>query len=233
MTVRPRRRNARTDGCRWPERGRESAKAAVPGSGGGLRVFRDAIHELVRVHLVNGRHGWKPGIDSLRRTKPPMPNSSQRRFSRNPRADQGERPPPRQTPSLLEARRPCGGTPLGTRQGPRRPRRRSGKHQGRDRGSRPLRVWPGGRPSGWRWWWDSNPRKLALHTLSRRAPSSTRRHHRGRAYPTLRCAKNSISGAAHSSAITSAITSGRWLRRRSRTTSHSDPTAPAFGSTAP
>src|SRR5690606_17767262 len=42
----------------------------------------------------------------------------------------------------------------------------------------------------WRWWWDSNPRKVALHTLSRRAPSSTRRHHRGRAYPTLRSAKN-------------------------------------------
>lgn len=91
--------------------------------------------------------------------------------------------------------------------------------------------WPGhGR---WRWWWDSNPRKLALHTLSRRAPSSTRRHHRGEAYRTLRRTKNSESSAPHSAASTPANTSGRWLRRRSRTTSHSDPTAPAFGSTAP
>src|SRR5581483_5663079 len=30
---------------------------------------------------------------------------------------------------------------------------------------------------GWRWRWDLNPRRLAPHTLSRRAPSATRRLH--------------------------------------------------------
>src|SRR5699024_3958390 len=33
-----------------------------------------------------------------------------------------------------------------------------------------------------RWRWDSNPRRLSPHTLSRRAPSATRTRHRERAY---------------------------------------------------
>src|SRR5437764_6150629 len=73
---------------------------------------------------------------------------------------------------------------------------------------------------------------LPPHTLSRRAPSATRRLHRRRAYRrgTSRCAwKNSRSSSADSPASTPATTSGRWLSRRSRTTSHSEPTAPAFG----
>src|SRR5829696_610738 len=40
------------------------------------------------------------------------------------------------------------------------------------------------RPGEWRWRWDLNPRKLSLHTLSRRAPSATRRLHRGEVYAT-------------------------------------------------
>ena len=82
---------------------------------------------------------------------------------------------------------------------------------------------------------------LPLHTLSRRAPSATRRLHRRRAYRTpggqpagqRRRAKNSRSSAADSSASTPPITCARWLRRRSRGMFHSDPAAPAFGSAAP
>ena len=49
-----------------------------------------------------------------------------------------------------------------------------------------------------------------------------------------RCrAKNSSSGAAHCAARTPPRTSGRCVSRRSRTTSHSEPTAPVFGSHAP
>src|SRR5438270_13980827 len=69
--------------------------------------------------------------------------------------------------------------------------------------------------------------ELPPHTLSRRAPSAARTLHRGRDYPRSpppRCApKNVRSSSPHSSASTPATTSGRWLRRRSRTTSHSDP----------
>src|SRR6476646_3994372 len=46
-------------------------------------------------------------------------------------------------------------------------------------------------------------------------------------------AKKSTSSVPHSSSSTPPTTSGRWLSRRSRTTSHNDPTAPAFGSQAP
>ena len=45
--------------------------------------------------------------------------------------------------------------------------------------------------------------------------------------------KNSVSNAEHSSARTPPTTSTRWFSRRSRTTSHCDPHAPAFGSHAP
>src|SRR5699024_1070647 len=45
--------------------------------------------------------------------------------------------------------------------------------------------------------------------------------------------KNSSSGAAHSTSSTPPRTSGRWTRRRSRTTSHRDPQAPVRGSQAP
>jgi hypothetical protein len=48
-----------------------------------------------------------------------------------------------------------------------------------------------------------------------------------------RLRKKSVSKAAHSAASTPSITSGRWLSRRSRTTSQSDPAAPAFSSRAP
>src|SRR5215813_14841642 len=81
---------------------------------------------------------------------------------------------------------------------------------------------------------------LRLHTLSRRAPSATRRLHRGRAYRTypaslacLRWAKKSRSRAPHSPASTPPSTSVRCGSRRSRSTSHSDPAAPALGSAAP
>ena len=45
--------------------------------------------------------------------------------------------------------------------------------------------------------------------------------------------KNVSSSAAHSPSNTPPRTSGRWVSRRSRTTSHSDPTAPVLGSQAP
>ena len=53
------------------------------------------------------------------------------------------------------------------------------------------------------------------------------------AYRGLRSRKNAWSSAADSSARTPPVTSGRWLSRRSRTTSHRDPAAPALGSSAP
>ena len=87
---------------------------------------------------------------------------------------------------------------------------------------------------------------LPPHTLSRRAPSATRRLHRRRAYPNprvfggmtypasgRRAAKKSRSKARHSPARTPPMTSGRWFRRVSLSTSQSDPTAPALGSSAP
>ena len=99
------------------------------------------------------------------------------------------------------------------------------------------------RGSSWRWRWDLNPRWACTHTRFRGvllrplghatadegtgpAPGGAR-HRRSRRprWP----AKNSSSSAADSSASTPPTTSGRWLSRRSRTTSHSDPTAPAFG----
>ena len=39
-----------------------------------------------------------------------------------------------------------------------------------------------GRPFGWRWRWDLNPRRLSPHTLSRRAPSAARTRHRRGGY---------------------------------------------------
>src|SRR2546423_11235990 len=83
---------------------------------------------------------------------------------------------------------------------------------------------------------------LPPHTLSRRAPSATRRLHRRRAYPNprvreggtyppsaRRAAKKSRSRSPHSAARTPPMTSGRWFRRGSRSTSPSDPTAPPLG----
>ena len=52
-------------------------------------------------------------------------------------------------------------------------------------------------------------------------------------HPNRWRAKKASSGAAHSRASTPPRTAGRWLSRRSRTTSHSDPTAPVLGSQAP
>src|SRR4051794_34428436 len=90
--------------------------------------------------------------------------------------------------------------------------------------------WP---RAGWRWGWDLNPRRLAPHTLSRRAPSAARTRHRRRDYRPRFARKNARSSAPDSSARIPLTTSGRWLSRRSRTTSHSEPAAPAFGSSAP
>ena len=45
--------------------------------------------------------------------------------------------------------------------------------------------------------------------------------------------KKAVSWSAHSGSRTPWTTSGRWLRRRSRTTSQSEPAAPAFSSRAP
>src|SRR6478752_6698705 len=51
---------------------------------------------------------------------------------------------------------------------------------------------------------------------------------------TLRCPRKNVSSSSADSAdSTSETTSGRWLSRRSRTTSHRLPTAPAFSSQAP
>ena len=57
------------------------------------------------------------------------------------------------------------------------------------------------------------------------------RLHREQLYRKRRCAKNDLRTAPHRSATASltrsgGITSGRWLRRRSRITSQSDPAAP-------
>jgi hypothetical protein len=82
---------------------------------------------------------------------------------------------------------------------------------------------------------------LPHHTLSRRAPSATRRLHRRRAYLKLgpgpsaatgyrRRSKKSRSNAAHSSPSTPLTTSTGSPRRGSCRTSHTDPAAPALGS---
>lgn len=65
----------------------------------------------------------------------------------------------------------------------------------------------------------------ALRTTRSSPPPDHRRQRCG--------SKKSLSRAPHSWASTPRITSGRWFRRRSRSTSHRDPAAPAFGSTAP
>ena len=76
--------------------------------------------------------------------------------------------------------------------------------------------------------------ELPPHTLSRRAPLAARTLHRRRAYRSTRFEVNqSRRISPHSGASTPETTSGRWLSRRSRTTSHSEPTAPALGSAAP
>ena len=77
------------------------------------------------------------------------------------------------------------------------------------------------------------------HALSRRAPLAARTRYRRQGYVTLRPrdharARRSRPAAPRTrSSRTPPTTSGRWLRRRSRTTSHSDPTAPVRGSQAP
>ena len=125
-------------------------------------------------------------------------------------------------------------THSGTARPPPRPRPPVRRQRRRGRADSEARRWVW---SGWRWRWDLNPRKLSLHTLSRRAPSATRRLHRGRVYATGQrgrwAVKNLRRSSADSSARTPRTTSGRELRRRSRTTSQSEPTAPAFGSSAP
>ena len=70
----------------------------------------------------------------------------------------------------------------------------------------------------------------------RRAPRRRRRWRGGRRSRTSRprcAAKKPSSSAVDSAASTPATTSGRWLSRRSRTTSQSEPTAPSLSSYAP
>ena len=87
-------------------------------------------------------------------------------------------------------------------------------------------------------------RPLRAYPLSRRAhsaglcdPSGAGEGYEGLTDPDnrrqRRSAKNRLRRSPHSSASTPRITSGWWLRRSSRGMSHSDSTAPAFGSVAP
>lgn len=69
---------------------------------------------------------------------------------------------------------------------------------------------------------------LATTAVATQAVRSIRRGRQPRSAP-----KKSRSSASDSSADTPEMTSGRWLSRRSRTTSHREPTAPAFSSYAP
>src|SRR3954454_5855968 len=76
--------------------------------------------------------------------------------------------------------------------------------------------------------------ELPPHTLSRRAPLAARTLHRRRDYRSDRIDVNQSRRIwPHSSPRTPDTTSGRWLSRRSRTTSQSEPAAPALGSGAP
>ena len=103
----------------------------------------------------------------------------------------------------------------------------------------------------WRWRWDLNPRRVApSHAFEACSfgrsdtPPPTRlpdpeigkpRQHRpqGNGSGARRDRKKSLNRSEHCAASTPATTSGRWLRRRSRTTSHNEPTAPAFGVVCP
>ncbi len=105
--------------------------------------------------------------------------------------------------------------------------------------TRPV-VSPTGRLIAWRWRRDLNPRTVLAvtrfrgvllrplgHATAEQLTEPMARH------PNRWRPKNSSRGAAHSCASTPPRTCGRWLSRRSRTTSHNEPTAPVLGSHAP
>src|SRR5271163_143667 len=92
----------------------------------------------------------------------------------------------------------------------------------------------------WRWRRDLNPRTVLAVTRFRGVLLRPLGHataeqltESATVHPNRWRAKKASSGAAHSPASTPPRTAGRWLSRRSRTTSHSDPTAPVLGSRAP
>ena len=89
--------------------------------------------------------------------------------------------------------------------------------------------------SAWRWRRDLNPRWTCAHKRFRGVLLRPLGHATaGRVHPRRWWARNGgeerPAGAEHSSASTPPTTSGRWLSRRSRTTSQSEPTAPALAS---
>src|SRR5271156_3980441 len=92
----------------------------------------------------------------------------------------------------------------------------------------------------WRWRRDLNPRTVLAVTRFRGVLLRPLGHATAEqltepatVHPNRWRAKKASSGATHSTASTPPCTAGRWLSRRSRTTSHSDPTAPVLGSQAP
>ncbi len=79
---------------------------------------------------------------------------------------------------------------------------------------------------------DTLPRESLDH-LGRPSKSDSAQHPAGTGTPGQRSRKKAVRRAAQSASRTPWITSGRWLSRRSRTTSQSEPAAPAFSSRAP
>ena len=79
---------------------------------------------------------------------------------------------------------------------------------------------------------DTLPRESLDH-LGRPSKSDSPHDDGGAAGAGQRSRKKAVRSAAQSVSRTPWITSGRWLSRRSRTTSQSEPAAPAFSSQAP
>src|SRR5665811_692736 len=102
----------------------------------------------------------------------------------------------------------------------------------------------------WRWRWDLNPRWSSPHTRFRgvllrplghatadedTGPERAAQTDQARGPPRAQRwrSKNSRISSPHSACRTPPTTSTRWLSRRSRGMSQSEPHAPAFGSHAP
>lgn len=79
---------------------------------------------------------------------------------------------------------------------------------------------------------DTLPRESLDH-LGRPSKSDSAQDPATTGTPGQRSRKKAVRRAAQSASRTPWTTSGRWLRRRSRTTSQSEPAAPAFSSRAP
>lgn len=79
---------------------------------------------------------------------------------------------------------------------------------------------------------DTLPRESLDHP-GRASKSDCPRYPAGAGKPGQRSRKKAVRRAAQSASSTPGITSGRWLSRRSRTTSQREPAAPAFSSRAP